>query len=646
MNSFRRTHRFLLLLVPVVLFQACQNQCSAQQQKQPPASRIPRGSGTVAAPPVAPMPAGRRQAVRQAAAKIDLLIATLHRANGVTPTEQLDDDLFCRRAYLQIAGRIPRLEEINRFMTSEDEDRRQKLIDRLLSSNDYVSSMFNFWSNLLRLQDHPVNNNMLAQPFHEWIRETLASNMPYDQWVREMLTAEGQIWENPAVGYTLRDSGMDLDHVDNTVQVFLGTQIGCAQCHDHPFDHWTQMNFYQMAAFTFGTQTRAPAGNRQRFSNGPPLQRLRDEMKKQNPQYNVNGVFSRVINANLFEVSDPKGRRLTLPHDYAYDNGKPNQPVTASPIFGSMPKEQPGESSREQMARWLTSPDNPRFTRNIVNRLWKHAFGVGLIEPVDDLHEDSAAVSPELLQFLEDELKRLNYDVRELQRVIYNTTAWQRSATAEEVDPEKPWLFPAPLLRRMTAEQIWDSLLTLAVYNVDSFTRPSMKTLAADIDLDLNTARPADVRKAAETFDAKYSRAAQSRITRQRNTYKGKLVLARASELPMPLPPDHFLRQFGQGDHELIDSSSTDGNVAQILTMFNGEITHMMLEAGSVIYDNLLKARSVDQRIRVIFYSILGREPSRSDESTAESEIRRAGPAGYGNVIWALINTKEFLFIQ
>lgn len=645
MNCATRITCCLTFLLATLVIPQALSTCTAQQKKAP-ASKIPRGTGQIPGPAVTPVKAGNRQQVRRAAANIDLLISTLHRANGVTPTNQLDDDLFCRRAFLQIAGRIPKLSEINRFLTSEDPQKREKLIDRLLSSHDYVSSMFNFWANLLRLQDHPVNNNLIAQPFHEWIKKSLAQNMPYDKWVREMLTAEGQVWDNPAVGYTLRDTGMDLDHVDNTVQVFLGTQIGCAQCHDHPFDRWTQLEFYRMASFTFGTQMRAPAGNKQRFPNGPPLQRLREEMKKRDPAYNTNGFFSRIINANLFEVDAPRRQRLKLPHDYAYDNGKPNQPVSPQPIFGKASAPKPGESQRDVMARWLTAPENPRFTRNIVNRLWKHAFGVGLIEPVDDLNDESKAASPELLAFLEQELKRLNYDTRELQRIIYNTSAWQRTATAEQIDPDQPWLFPAPILRRMTAEQIWDSLLTLAVYNFESFTRPSMQGVAADIDLELDKVGPAEVRKAAETFQQKYSTAAQNRITRQRNSYKGKLVLARASELPLPLPPGHFLRQFGQGDHELIDSASTDGNVAQILTMFNGEITHMMLEAGSVIYDNLLKARSVDQRIRVIFYSILGREPSRGDESTAATEIRRAGPAGYGNVIWALINTKEFLFIQ
>jgi Protein of unknown function (DUF1549)/Protein of unknown function (DUF1553) len=611
-----------------------------------PASRIPRGSGTVNWPAVKPLDSGRTAAVAQTARQIDKLIEQQYRKHGVTPNSALSDSLYCRRVYLHLAGRIPKLEETGRFVQSTDSKRRQKLIDELLQSHDYVSTMFNYWGNVLRLKDNPVNNNQIAQPYHEWIKVSLAENTPYDKWVYAMLTAEGRIWENPAVGYDMRDSGMALDHVDNTVQVFLGTQIGCAQCHDHPFDKWTQHDFYQMASFTFGTQTRVGGGDKKRFPGGNPLARLRKEMKAMDPDANVNGSFSRVINANLFEVWENKGRRLKLPRDYQYDNGKPNDVVAAKPIFGNTPTVGKQDSPRHVMAKWLTSPDNPRFAKNIANRMWKRAFGVGLIEPVNDLRDDSVCSNPALLDFLTSELIRLKFDVRELQRIICNTTAWQRSATNVNIDLSKPYYFPGPVLRRMTAEQIWDSLLTLAVYDFESFTRPPTGNLGNDIGMDLDKARPSDVQAALKKYDDNYSTAAQRKITRERNSYKNRTVLARASELPLPLPPSHFLRQFGQGDRELIEAATTDGSVSQILTMFNGEITHMMLEPGSVIYDDVIRVTSFSDRINVIFYSILTRPAKNSEDDVARTEIKNSGNAGYGNVIWALINTKEFLFIQ
>lgn len=298
-----------------------------------PASRIPRGTGAIDGPAVKPVEAGRLAAVRESSARIDTLIDALHRRHSVAPNSPLPDSLFCRRVYLQLAGRIPKLEEVGEFVRSRDANKRSQLIDHLLSSHDYVSHMFNYWGNVLRLQDHPTNNNQIAQPYHEWIKKCLAENMPYDQWVYELLTARGRIWQNPAVGYAMRDSGMDLDFVDNTVQVFLGTQIGCAQCHDHPFDKWTQREFYQMASFSFGTQTRAPAGDKKKFPNGNPLARLREEMKKQDAGYNTNGTFSRVINANLFDVWENPGRKLKLPHDYQYSNGKPNEVICKADLW-------------------------------------------------------------------------------------------------------------------------------------------------------------------------------------------------------------------------------------------------------------------------------------------------------------------------
>lgn len=641
--------RHLCVLVLVVIGVLSATDIHAQSRsgtakKKPPASKVPRGDGKVDWGPVTPVDSKSLAAVRSAAAEIDRLLEADYRRHQVTPNAPLSDPLFCRRAYLEIAGRIPRLGEIGRFVQSKDSRKREQLIDRLLNSHDYVSHTFNYWADVLRLKDHPVNNNQIAQPYHEWIKDSIRTNVPYDRWVQQMLTADGRIWENPAVGFAMRDSNMELDAVDSMVEVFLGTQIGCAQCHDHPFDRWTQKEYYEMAAYWYGTRTRVGAGDKKRFPSGNPLTRLRNELKKSDPEANTGGLFSRVINANMFEVYETP-RALKLPHDYQYDNGKPHQVVSMKPIFGSADKVVKGKSSRQILSDWLTSADNPRFAKNIANRMWKKAFGVGLIDPVNDIRDDSKPSNPELLNFLTAELIRNDFDVRQLQRIIFNTKAWQREATAGDVDLMQTYYFPGPVLRRMTAEQIWDSLLTLAVYNSESFTRPSTDELATVMDLDLEKASASDVQKAADEYNKRFSAGAQRAATRKRNSYKG-MTLARASELPTPLPPEHFLRQFGQSDRELIEGSGRDGSVSQILTMFNGEITHMMLERGSVIYDTVLRAPSLKDRVDAIFYSILTRPPRAPERTVAQREIAAAGNAGYGNVIWALINTKEFLFIQ
>lgn len=612
--------------------------------KKPPASKIPKGNGSVDWGPVTKVDAASLQHVRDVAKDIDRFITSDLIRNQQQPNPRLSDELFVRRVYLEIGGRIPRLAEIGEFVTSKDTRKREKLIDKLLSSHDYVSHTYNYWADILRLQDHPINNNQIAQPYHEWIKDSIRTNMPYDEWVHTMLTAEGRIWENPAVGFAMRDSNMELDAVDNMVQVFLGTQIGCAQCHDHPFDKWTQKEYYEMAAYWYGTRTRVFGGDKKRFPKGNPLSRLRNELKKMDPEANTGGQFSRMINANMFASWEQK-RTLKLPHDYQYDNGKPHQPVSMKPIFGKAETVKNAKSARGVLANWMTSADNERFATNIANRMWHKAFGMGLIEPVNDIRDDSVPANPKVLEILTEELLSNGFDVREVQRIIYNTRTWQSEATPFDPDPTVVYRFQGPLLRRMTAEQIWDSLLTLAVYDHQSFTRPSMDGLAAVINLDLNSASATDVNRAMDDFNKKFSPGAQRKITRDRNYYQG-LTLARASELPSPLPPEHFLRQFGQSDRELIETSGRSGSVSQVLTMFNGKITHMMLERGSLIYDTVLSAPTMRDRVNAIFYSILSRPPRSSERGVADKEIKAAGNAGYGNVIWALINTKEFLFIQ
>jgi hypothetical protein len=614
------------------------------QPKKPPVSRVPKGSGNVEWGKVTPVDPATSNHAREVAKKIDRLLDAGYRKHSVTPNAALSDSLFVRRAYLEIGGRIPLLEEVGEFIQSRDARKRDNLIDELLSSHDYISHMFNYWADVLRLKDNPINNNQIAQPYHDWIKDSIRTNKPYDKWVHEMLTAEGRIWDNPAAGFIMRDSNMELDAVDNMVQVWLGTQIGCAQCHDHPFDHWTQKEYYEMASYWYGTRTRSNTGDKKQYTKGNPLSRLRKELKAIDPEATGNGVFARVVNANLFEVWEQK-RPLKLPHDYQYDNGKPHQVVSMKPIFGSAETPGPDKTPREVLAAWLTSKSNPRFAKNIANRMWRKAFGAGLVEPFDDIRNESEASNPEVLALLTEELINSNFDVRQLQRIIFSTQAWQRESTNKDVDLSQPYYFPGPVLRRMTAEQIWDSLLTLAVYKPQSFTRPSMDGLAAVIDMDLDKASPKDVLSIVDKFNENYSAGAERKITRARNSYKG-MTLARASELQTPLPSEHFLRQFGQSDRELIETSGRTGSVSQVLTMFNGEITHMMLERGSVIYDTVMKAPSTRDRLDAIFYSILTRPPRSSEREVAEREINASGSAGFGNVIWALINTKEFLFIQ
>jgi len=592
---------------------------------------------------IAPVEPARKADAIKSAARIDLLIEKGLVAKNLQPNSMTDDAQFVRRAYLDIAGTIPTAEQAESFIRRSGEDKRAGTIDLLLNSPGYVSNSYNYWADILRIVDREGNNNEL-QLFGEWVKNSISDNMPYDEFVNEMVAAEGTVLANPAAGYHIRDLNMPLDNLNNTVRIFLGTRIGCAQCHNHPFDRWTQKEFYELAAYMGGQEYR---GN----NNRKELNQLasRDKPKDATDwlydkiEYNSREAnqIRNMMNNNRRVLSENAKKNLTLPHDYAYDDAKPKSVVQPATLFGDSPLPKKGESRREILANWMTSPDNPRFTTTIVNRLWKRVMGVGLIEPVDDMMDSTVASNPELLDYLVSEMKRLDYNQKEFLRILYYTKTYQRQACFDDLAPTEDYYFPGPILRRMSAEQAWDSLLTLTIPNPDAYVRPSYQPMFEIFDL-------SEVDSSQDLLDKYAALEAWRKEIRKgedSSKYKG-ILLARASELPSPLPQNHFLRQFGQSDREEISASHTEGTVPQLLTMFNGMATHMMLEAGSVIHSEVTKVRIPEKQVDRIFLSILGRHPSEEERKIALKEISESGATGHGNVIWSLLNTREFLFIQ
>ncbi len=459
-----------------------------------------------------------------------------------------------------------------------------------------------------------------------------------------MLTADGKTWENPAVGFQLRDDGMPLPYVDNTIRVFLGTQIGCAQCHDHPFDQWTQYQFYELAAFTAGTRTRIQRGS-PGYKKQNPANELINIAKTKNDKGRVPGEFQRIARANTYSVSEVKAT-MRLPHDYAYEDAKPKDVVKPAVLWGEIPTKAKQSSPREQFAAWVTSADNPQFSKTIANRLWQRFLGVGLVEPIDDFRDEHPCVNEPLLEFLSGEVVRNDFDLKEFIRMILYSRTYQREASDYDITSGELYYFPGPVVRRMTAEQVWDSILTLAVHNPWPFQRPTAKEMAPVLDIDFGNADYASVKRMSERFAKTYFMGPYKRSL-NKHAYQGN-VLCRASELPSPSPPEHFLRQFGQGDRETINGAQQDATVPQILAMFNGPITHVMLEAGSAIVDNVVAIDNTRDRIDAIFLSVLTRRPNAADRRIAAGELSktRQDGVGYGNIIWGLLNTREFLFIQ
>lgn len=638
--------RFIFL----TLLSVCLPILSVEAQRRPakptPPPKIKLPASVRSAPgsvmDVAKVKPSSRSRLIGSAFEIDQLVEDQLRAKDLRPNEMASDEVFLRRIYLDIAGRIPTLKEANDFLDSAEENKRQDLIDRLLESPDYVSNMYNFWADTLRLTDRP-QANIIADPYLSYVKDSIRINKPYDEWVFEMLTANGKVWEDGAVGYQLRDDGMPLPYIDNTVRVFLGTQIGCAQCHDHPFDDWTQYQFYQLAAFTNGTRTRMVKGY-PGFEKTNPANDLINEARTKFDKGRVPGNFQRLVRANTYVVSEVKAT-MRLPHDYAYADHDPKEVVQPAVLWGEIPTKAADSTPREQFAAWLTSDQNEQFSRTIANRLWKRFMGVGLVEPIDDFQDIYPPSNEALMDFLSEEIVRNDFDLKEFMRSIFYSRTYQREASDYDPTSDDKYHYPGPAVRRMTAEQVWDSILTLAVQNPWPFQRPNIDELASVLDVNFAQDNYNRVLQKSEDFKETYFAGTYKRNLNA-HAYQGN-ILCRASELPSPLPPQHFLRQFGQGDRETINGSQEDATVPQILAMFNGPITHVMLEPGSAIVDNVLGIESTRDRVDAIFLSVLTREPTGADRRIAAGELQktRADNVGYGNIVWGLLNTREFLFI-
>ncbi|MCA9122598.1 MAG: DUF1549 domain-containing protein [Planctomycetaceae bacterium] len=580
-----------------------------------------------------------RKVILAAAARIDQLVEADRKKHNVEPSLPANDQIFMRRVYLDITGTIPTAQEAFNFLESKESNKRELLIDYLLASEGYASHYYNYWGDVLRIKS--AGDNVELHSYVAWVKQSLKENKPYDKFVYELLTATGKPSENGAVGYYLRDQGMPLDNLSNTVSIFLGTQIGCAQCHDHPFERWTQKDFYEMAAFTYSVDTRASGKAYQTQRRA-----IEDEIKKRNLSAQQRQLITQMARYNQWDLEDNDNRPLKFPKDYDYGNAKADSVVTPKTIYGENPQLQSGQSRREAFAAWATSKDNPLFAKVIANRLWKNVMGVGLIEPLDDV-EGAEASNPELMEFLTYAMVRLDFNMKQYLRMLMNTDVYQRRAVYREVS-EEPFHFPGPTLRRMTAEQIWDSLVTL------SMDEPLANTYDTNSPyrfpyFDIENASPSSiVDRGVALYSERQNRGKKSASMSASKKPSGP-NLARASEMRQPAPAGHFLRDFGASDRELIEGSNQDPTVSQILTLINGSHHYQIVREGSQLMELLAKSdKDQKLRTRIIYLSILGREPSSVESRLALNVFAQLKQPYRGNreLIWILLNTPEFMFIQ
>ncbi len=617
------------------------------------------------------------------AQKIDEIVAYGLKAKGVQPNALASDEQFCRRVYLDLAGRIPTREETMAFLADSSSSKRAKVIDKLVTSEGFNSRMFNYFSDMLRMADTAQKAKFFT--YEEWFKEQLGKNRPYNEIVFDMMTASGKLLENGASGYLIRDKGMRLDNLSVTMSTFLGANVACAQCHDHPFADWTQRQFYQMAAF-FGSTETYSRPQKGRMTGSAMMELTEQEQKAAKKIFQVNGL----------QVYETGGNEVELPDDYRYKDGKAgdriapklvswpgntdvrllatNDPAlrvkitTATEalyrnVEASLKKTNDAENTRLTFAKWMTSPANPRFAMTISNRLWKLVFGVAVKEPISDIDDTNDSYNPMLLGHLANEMVRLKFDIRAFMRLLCNTQTYQREAATGQITPGEPYYFPGPILRRMSAEQAWDSCVTLAIGNrVDDFKLKRAQTYADIFDLKDNVTAAVirekleRMRGSARIFGGNKTKPGRPRrpgqmmdsdmedVDHDRPKMLEGQILARASELPQPEADQHFLRMFGQSDRQIQDTNTEEGNIPQVLMLMNGHAQSVLRNPKSLVLTTALKQAAPEKQIESLYYSFFTRRPSAAEIKIANEAL--AGGMTIADLTWVLFNSREFVFIQ
>ena len=581
--------------------------------------------------------------IKSASLWVDRTVGGALLKNGIQPNKQTDDFVFVRRVYLDVAGRIPTDVEARDFLNDKDPEKRRKLIDQLLVSDGYRSHLFNWMADLLRHRGKLRRSNF--NHYERWLKDQIAQNSPWNEMVYAMLTAEGTLANSGPTGYLLRDPGMPLDNLSNTLNIFLSANVSCAQCHDHPLADWTQREFYELAAFFGATDVsdRDPrkVGNRLKLPDG--------SISKQD--------VASAVAQNLARVHTKSAQTLKFPDDYAYSDVEPGSPVNPllfiwgdEELTVDVDEKDPGKL-RHNFAEWLTHKKNPRFAIAIANRLWKRFFGLGVQEPLEDLDDLTKASNPELLQLLGKVMVAADFDLREFQRVILNSKAYQAvsSVTPSSGDAEK-YLFPGPVLRRMSAEQAWDSILTLVLgtslddYKVDRSNRVTR------FEFPYEQMSPDEVREKVLLMKNNGYLKSNQRIVEadfvdgKRPVKMNDEFLLRASELSQPAPDNHFLRMFGQSSRDLVNDSSVEGSIPQSLMLMNGGVQNLLYNRDARLSKMLRRSGDFKSAVQFLFLSFFCRPPTPDEMNTIEQAI--AEGMKKEDLTWALFNSTEFLFVQ
>ena len=499
---------------------------------------------------------------------------------GIHPVGVCSDEVFVRRVFLDAVGSLPAPQRVRQFLKSTDPQKREALVDELLGlTGDPERDLYGEewsaywalkWGDLLRINRFPLFTGIGdggMWTFHNWIRQSLRENKPMDQFVREMITARGSIYNSGPANY-FKISKEPEDLAETTAQVFLGVRLQCARCHHHPFENYSQSDYYGMAAFFTGVRT------------------------KSSPDFGAIGEDTVVFVEDATPIKHPRSGEV----------------ITATPLGGEAVDMDGSSDLRETLANWLTDPENPLLARNIVNRTWAYLMGTGLVEPIDDLRITNPPSSPELMDALVGEFISQRFDLRQLMRTIMTSRVYQLSSNPGPENLSEGRFYSTYTVKRLPAEVLLDAL-----------------------DFACGTHEP---------FQGLGPLGARA---------PGVPLGTRAIELPDPNYQSVFLDTLGRPKRVIACECerTSEPNLAQTLQLVNGSLINRKLTDKNGRIAKFLDGDVDNQHaITELYLVTLSRMPSDQEREHCQFIVEDAANrrAGLEDVLWALCNTREFLF--
>lgn len=489
----------------------------------------------------------------------------------IRPSARVDDARFLRRASLDLLGLLPTAEEVRAFVADGDADKRGKAVEAMLGRPEFAETWALKWSDLLRNEEKALDRKGV-ELFHRWIRDSIAAGKPLDRFVRELITARGSTYENPAANFyrSLRDVP---SRAETVAQVFLGTRLLCAQCHNHPFDRWTQADYHDWSGFFARVnykvlENRYPDGLDKHGFTGEQIVYFADEGEARHPG---------------------SGR-------------------VAAPRFLGAREAVDGERDRlGALAEWLTAPDNPRFARTQVNRIWYHLMGRGLVDPVDDFRATNPASHPELLDALAGLLVDSGFDLRRVVRLIVGSHAYQADSVPDPTAEGDEVNYAYAVPRRLGAEVMLDALCQVVGV-------------------------PLEFQGYPEGIRAGQIPGVQAVNVRRRGLGSGERFLAVFGK------PQRLL-----ASEEERSCTTTLGQTFQLMT--GPALTELLRRSGSRLDALAGSERGAEAVVEELYWAALSRGPSPEERGAMTAHLEGAGDrrAALEDIVWVLVNAKEFV---